>query len=76
MPTYIVLGQMVDGEWSQTAFDDDGAGGNNSRLAHTFETAGEYLIRANTVGAGKTGAYTIRVDRAVAATRTPRRANP
>ena len=74
--SYIVLGQMVDGEWSQTAFDDDGAGGNNSRLAHTFETAGEYLIRANTVGAGKTGAYTIRVDRAVAATRTPRRANP
>ena len=54
--SYLVLGQMVDGEWSQLAFDDDGGGGNNSRLAHTFDTAGEYLIRANTVGAGKTGA--------------------
>ncbi len=72
--SYLVLGQMTDGEWSQIAFDDDGAGGNNARLAHTFDAAGEYLIRANTVGAGKTGAYTIRVDRAAAgAPRTPRR---
>lgn len=72
--SYVVLGRMVDGEWTQTAFDDDGGGGNNARLAHTFDTAGEYLIRANTVGAGKTGSYTIRVDRTAAAvTRTPRR---
>ena len=72
--SYLVLGQMTDGEWSQIAFDDDGAGGNNARLAHTFDAAGEYLIRANTVGAGKTGAYSIRVDRAAgAAPRTPRR---
>jgi plastocyanin len=72
--SYLVLGQMTDGEWSQIAFDDDGAGGNNARLEHTFDAAGEYLIRANTVGAGKTGAYTIRVDRAAAAgPRTPRR---
>lgn len=72
--SYVVVGQLMDGEWNQIAFDDDGAGGNNARLAHTFDAAGEYLIRANTVGAGKTGSYTIRVDRAVAATsrrRTP-----
>ncbi len=72
--SYVVLGQMADGEWSQIAFDDDGAGGNNARLIHTFDTAGEYLIRANTVGAGKTGAYTIRVDRTAAGgSRPPRR---
>ncbi len=73
--SYLVLGQMVDGEWSQLAFDDDGAGGNNARLEHTFTDAGEYLIRANTVGAGKTGAYTIRADRA-AASAPPRRRTP
>lgn len=74
--SYLVLGQMVDGEWSQTAFDDDGAGGNNARITHTFDTAGEYLIRANTVGAGKTGAYTIRVDRAATTTPGTRRRTP
>ncbi len=72
--SYVVVGQMVDGEWNQIAFDDDGAGGTNARLAHTFEAAGEYLIRANTVGAGKTGSYTIRVDRA--ATTAARRRTP
>ncbi len=71
--SYLVLGQMIDGEWSQIAFDDDGAGGNNSRLSHTFEAAGEYLIRANTVGAGKTGSYTLRADRAAGGAAPARR---
>ncbi len=61
--SYVVLGQMVDGQWSQIAFDDDSGGGKNARLQHTFDTAGEYLIRANTVGANATGSYTLRVDR-------------
>lgn len=61
--SYVVLGQMVDGEWNQIAYDDDTGGGKNARLEHTFATAGEYLIRANTVGAGSTGTYTIRIDR-------------
>ena len=61
--SYVVLGQMVDGEWSQIAYDDDTGGGKNARLEHTFDGAGEYLVRANTVGAGSTGTYTIRIDR-------------
>ena len=61
--SYVVLGQMVDGQWSQIAFDDDSGGGKNARLQHSFDTAGEYLIRANTVGANATGSYTLRVDR-------------
>ena len=71
--SYLVLGQMKDGVWDQIAYDDDGAGGNNAKVEHRFEAAGEYLIRANTVGAGKTGAYTIRVDRAAAAAPARRR---
>jgi len=61
--SYLVLGRMVAGEWTQVAYDDDGAGGNNALVEHTFEEGGEYIVRANTVGAGKTGAYTIRLAR-------------
>jgi hypothetical protein len=64
---------MVDGEWNQIAYDDDGAGGKNARLEHTFEAAGEYLIRANTVGANSTGAYTLRVERGATGAARPRR---
>lgn len=61
--SYLALGRMIDGEWAQLAYDDDGAGGNNARVEFAFEEDGEYLVRANTVGAGKTGAYTIRLER-------------
>ena len=75
--SYVVLGQMVDGEWNQVAFDDDSGGGKNARLEHTFDRAGEYLIRANTVGANSTGSYTLRVDRAGATgTARPARRRP
>jgi len=65
--SYLSLGQMTDGEFTKVADDDDSAGGTNARIEHTFERAGEYLIRASTIGSGKTGAYTIRVDRGAAA---------
>ena len=71
--SYLVLGQLADGAWTQIAYDDDGAGGNHAKLEHTFEVAGEYLIRANTVGAGKTGTYTIRLDRAASSAARPAR---
>ena len=71
--SYLVIGKMTDGEWTQIAFDDDGAGGNHARLEHTFDESGDYIIRANTVGAGKTGAYTIRLERIGA---TPQRSRP
>ena len=61
--SYLAIGRMVNGEWQQLAYDDDGAGGNNARLEHTFDEGGDYIIRANTVGAGKTGSYTIRLER-------------
>ena len=71
--SYLVLGQMADGAWTRITYDDDGAGGNHAKLEHTFEVAGEYLIRANTVGAGKTGTYTIRLDRAASSAARPAR---
>ena len=70
--SYVVLGQMVDGEWNQIAYDDDTGGGKNARLTHTFDTAGEYLIRANTVGSPNTGSYVLRAERA-GGTAAPRR---
>ena len=70
--SYLVLGELTDGIFTSIESDDDGAGGNNARIEHTFNRAGEYLIRANVVGTGTTGAYTIRVDRRGAA-RPPRR---
>jgi hypothetical protein len=74
--SYLVIGRMTDGEWTQIAYDDDGAGGNHARLEHTFDEGGEYIIRANTVGAGKTGAYTIRLERIGATPAAPRRTRP
>jgi plastocyanin len=70
--SYVVVGQMEDGVWNQIAFDDDGGGGKNARLTHTFDTAGEYLIRANTVGSPNTGSYVLRAERA-GGTAAPRR---
>lgn len=61
--SYLTLGRMVDGDFTTVAIDDDSAGGNNAQIEHTFEEGGEYVIRAGAVGAGKTGAYTIRLDR-------------
>ena len=72
LDSYLVLGELTDGTFTTIESDDDGAGGNNARIRYTFDRAGEYLIRANVVGTGKTGAYTIRVDRGTAA-RSPRR---
>lgn len=72
LDSFLVLGQMIDGEFTTIVADDDGAGGTNARIRHTFEQGGEFVIRANTVGAGKVGAYTIRVDRASASRPAPR----
>lgn len=39
--------------------DDDGAGGTDARLSVTLGASGVYRIRANSFGAGQTGAYTL-----------------
>jgi trypsin-like peptidase/pre-peptidase len=42
--------------------DDDGAGGNDSRLVVTLPHTGRYIIAANTVGAHDTGPYSLTVE--------------
>lgn len=46
--------------------DDDGAGGTDARVELTLPADGAYAIRANTLNAGPTGAYTLQVEQGVA----------
>jgi len=43
--------------------DDDGAGGSDSRLEVTLTAPGDYVIRANSLQAASTGAYTLQVEK-------------
>lgn len=45
--------------------DDDGAGGTDAKVELTLPADGAYAIRANTLNAGPTGAYTLRVEQGV-----------
>jgi hypothetical protein len=57
--TYLAGGSLGGGGFRQQASDDDGAGGTDSRLEATLGSDGVYAIRANSLLAGQTGAYTI-----------------
>lgn len=61
--SWLLLGRVVNGEFSLAEFNDDGAGGNDSRITYTLPADGMYVIRVNVVGRGRTGAYSLRVDR-------------
>ena len=41
------------------ASDDDGAGGTNARVVFTMAAEGTVYVRANSLGQGETGAYTL-----------------
>lgn len=62
--SWLLLGRVVNGAFNLEEFNDDGAGGNDSRITYTLPADGRYVIRANVVGRGRTGSYTLRVDRA------------
>jgi len=72
--TYLAFGRMENGEFNAAQTDDDSGDGTNARLRATVETAGEYVIRANSLGAGLTGPYTLSVAErpATPAAATPR----
>ena len=58
--TYLNLGRMQSGEFVSKSTDDDGMGdGTHSRMRVTLDDAGEYVLRANSVGAGGVGPYTL-----------------
>jgi hypothetical protein len=60
---YLVIGRMVDGEFESLESNDDGPAGTDSLLRITLPEDGEYAIRANSLSAGETGAYTLRLTR-------------
>lgn len=60
---YLAVGRLVDGEIEVLETNDDGPAGTDSFIRLTLPDDGEYLIRANSLSAGETGAYTIRLTR-------------
>ncbi|HYW13595.1 MAG TPA: pre-peptidase C-terminal domain-containing protein [Longimicrobium sp.] len=60
---FLTVGQLVNGAFQVLDANDDGPAGTDSFLRMTLPEDGEYLVRANTLGAGETGAYTIRLTR-------------
>ncbi len=57
--TYLAVGRMQGSELDVVDSDDDGGGGTNSRIEITLPETGTYTVRANSLGAGETGDYTI-----------------
>lgn len=56
---YLVGGSMDGSRFVESESDDDGAGGTDARLTVTLGATGLYVVRANTLEAGETGAYTL-----------------
>ena len=59
---YFAIGQMKGGKFTAAESDDDSAGGTDAKIDFTFPADGDYLIRANTLAAGETGRYTLRIE--------------
>ncbi|HEX5727488.1 MAG TPA: hypothetical protein VFX98_18595 [Longimicrobiaceae bacterium] len=59
--TFLAFGRLEGGEFEEIEVDDDGAGGTDSQIVVTLPRAGTYVIRANSLEGGSTGAYTLRV---------------
>lgn len=62
--TFLAAGSGAGALWRQTAGDDNGAGGTDSRLVLTLPDAGRIVVRANSLDPRKTGAYRIAVEAA------------
>jgi hypothetical protein len=60
---YLAVGRLVDGEIEVLETNDDGPAGTDSFIRLTLPDDGEYLIRANSLSAGETGVYTLRLTR-------------
>jgi plastocyanin len=59
--TYLSVGRVSGGSFQALGSDDDGAGGTDSQVSVTFPSAGEYVIRANSLAADGAGDYTLEV---------------
>jgi Putative metallopeptidase len=59
---YLQGGPASGSDLSPDDTDDDGAGGTDARLTATVGATGVYRIRANSLGAGQSGAYTLTLE--------------
>lgn len=64
--TFLQGGAPSGGEFTIDETDDDGAGGTDSRITATLGSSGTYQVRANSLGAGETGSYTITLESSAA----------
>jgi predicted nucleic acid-binding Zn-ribbon protein len=60
---FLSVGTLEGGELQVMESNDDGDDGTDSELRVTLPETGEYVIRANSLMGGETGAYTLRVTR-------------
>ncbi len=58
---YLAVGRLVGGTLESTETDDDGAGGTDAQILATLGGDGVLAIRANSLRAAQTGAFTLNV---------------
>ncbi len=56
---YMVFGRLNGSQFTSLESNDDGGGGQDSQVTYTLPEDGTYAVRANTLRARQTGAYTI-----------------
>jgi hypothetical protein len=61
--TMVAFGRIVNGAFEEMSANDDGPDGTNSELDVSVPRAGEYAVRASSLGAALFGAYTLTVTR-------------
>ncbi len=58
---YLSVGRAENGRFTEIESDDDGGDGTDSQLELSLPATGEYLVRANTLMEGESGAYVLQV---------------
>lgn len=69
--SYLLFGRMVNGVFTPIETDDDGGGNLNSLIVYRLEEAGEYVVRAQSLGGRSHGAYQLSVSTYLPASATP-----
>lgn len=59
---YLAVGRMNGSDFDQIDSDDDSGGGTDAQVDFTLPSDGTFVIRANTLSAGETGAYSLQVE--------------
>ena len=59
---FLAVGSTAGEGCDACELDDDGAGGTDSRVRMTLPRTGTYEIRANSLGSGETGRYTLTLE--------------